>query len=245
MYVVNSDALSFVSSFDDASVDLFLFDPPYYDIVTDAWDNQWTTLDEYVKWLTQIVSVCSNKLTSKGSIVFFGAIGKHGSHPLWRLCESIEQNTDLTYRNCITWKKRRAYGKSHDYLFCREEIVWYSKSNVRTEVTFNIPYLKTKRGYDGFDKNHPAKSEYKRVSNVWDDIPELMRPKRNTQKPLELLERLILTHSNVGDLVVDLFCGTCPTGIAAVKNDRCFVGCDLDETVIDAANAACAAAKIT
>ena len=238
-YVILSDAMSFISNLNDKSVDLFLFDPPYYATVNDAWDNQWKTLDDYVDWLTKIISVCASKLQPHGSIIFFGGIGKHGCHPLWKLCESIEKNTDLFYRNCITWKKRRAYGKTHDYLFCREEICWYSVSDVRTNIRFNIPLLSVKRGYAGFFKKYAAKSEYKRVSNVWDDIPEIMKPSRNTQKPIMLMERLVLTHSNEGDVVVDPFCGTCATGIATLANNRAFLGCDIDKDVIESAEADC------
>jgi DNA modification methylase len=138
----------------------------------------------------------------------------------------------------ITWKKRRAYGKSHDYLFCREEIAWYSVSEERKGVTFNIPLLSEKRGYAGFSDKYPAKSECKRVSNVWADIPELMRPKRAAQKPTELMRRLVKTHANKGDLVVDPFAGSGSTGIAALLEGCRFVGSDTDSEAVKMANEA-------
>lgn len=113
---------------------------------------------------------------------------------------------------------------SHDYLFCREEIAWYSVSPQRTEVTFNIPLLDVKRGYEGWNEKYKAKSEFKRVSNVWDDIPEIFRPERNTQKPLLLMNRLVKTHSNPGDLVVDPFVGWGSTGVSALALGRRFQG---------------------
>jgi DNA modification methylase len=99
-------------------------------------------------------------------------------------------------------------------------------SSERTKVTFNIPLTNIKRGYNGFNSKYPAKSEFKRVSNVWTDIPELMRPERNTQKPIALMERIIQTHTNPGDLVVDTFCGWGTTGVAALKLGRVFLGCE-------------------
>lgn len=80
---------------------------------------------------------------------------------------------------------------------------------------------------------YPALSEFKRVGNVWTDIdpviedcPELMRPKRSCQKPEKLMDRLVTTHSNPGDLVVDLFCGWGSTGVSAVSLGRNFLGCE-------------------
>lgn len=49
-----------------------------------------------------------------------------------------------------------------------------------------------------------------------------------TQKPLELFEELIKKHSNEGDTVLDCFAGSCTTGVAAIKNNRNFIGCELD-----------------
>lgn len=232
-------ALRFLSTLKSGSVDLFLIDPPYYGIVKDTWDNQWKSEADYVSWLYTHIQNAVPKLKSHGSLIMFGGIGSHGSHPLFDVIRRVESL--LTFRNMITWKKRRAYGKSHDYLFCREEILWYSKSAERTEVTFNIPLLDVKRGYDGWNKSYKAKSEFKRVSNVWDDMPELMRPTRNCEKPLPLLRRLIATHSNPGDLVVDFFAGTGSTGVAALQLGRRFLGCEAMEDAATAANARCAA----
>jgi DNA modification methylase len=218
----------------DGSVSLFILDPPYYGIVAEEWDNQWESEAAYLAWMTSLLYAAKAKLTPTGSLLMFGGLGKHGAHPFWKLC--METEKILNYRNQIAWKKRRAYGKEFDYLFCREEIVWFSKSSERTEVTFNIPLTTTLRGYAGFSKKYPAKSEYKRVSNVWDDIPELMRPARSCEKPEPLYERLIATHSDPGQLVADFFLGTGNSGVTAVKLGRRFMGCDSDPLAIATAN---------
>src|ERR1700692_18850 len=103
----------------------------------------------YVVEMATILRGAKKRPTPTGSLMLFGGIGKHGEHPFWHLCQEVE--SFLTYRNMITWKKRRGYGKSHDYLFCREELAWFSKSSEREGVTFNIPLLKEKRGYAGFN----------------------------------------------------------------------------------------------
>jgi len=243
-FVTAEDCFDFVNSLQDGSVDLFLTDPPYMGILEDSWDNQWKTVKEYVDWMYRLLEAVKPKMKENGSIIFFGGIGKHGERPFFSLLHKIEDNNLYHYRNLITWAKRRAYGKNHDYLFCREEIAWYSMSPERTKVTFNIPLTNIKRGYEGFNSKYPAKSEYKRVSNVWTDIPELMRPERNAQKPVELLERLINTHSNPGDLVVDCFVGWGTTGVAALKLGRRFLGSERNQTDAEKANERCVAASI-
>lgn len=234
--VVVADALEFVKSLKDGSVTLAVLDPPYYGIVSDAWDNQWKTVREYVRWLVRILRALRPKLTSDGSLLLFGGIGKHNERPLFEVMRKIERKNLYQYRNFITWAKRRGYGKSHDFVFAREELIWYSASAARTEVVFNIPLTTQLRGYDGFNKKYPAKSKFKRVTNCWSDIPELMRPERSCQKPIPLLDRIILTHSNPGDLVIDCFAGTGTAGVSAVQNARKFKGADTDRKAAAFAN---------
>lgn len=238
-YIVSADSHQFIQSLSDNSIDLLLFDPPYAGIRKDSWDNQWKTNEDYVAWLLDLLRLAKPKMKDNGSVIFFGGIGKHNDRPFFKTILAIENQNLFHYRNMLTWGKRRAYGKSHDYLFTREEIVWYSVSPARTQVTFNIPYLNQRRGYAGFNKRYPAKSAFKRVSNVWTDITELFRTKRACQKPVDLLERLVRTHSNPGDLVVDPFAGWGTTGLAALGCGREFLGCEKIEADAIAANARC------
>lgn len=143
-----SDAL--LDQLPDGSVDLLLTDPPYHGIVEDSWDNQWADERAFAHWLSGIFLRALPKLTPTGSLVFFGGLGRHGSHPLFRVVTALE-NGGYTFRNWVTWKKRRAYGKSHDYLYTREEILWFSRSPERTGVTFNKPYTEERRGYEGYE----------------------------------------------------------------------------------------------
>jgi site-specific DNA-methyltransferase (adenine-specific) len=237
-FIRHCSAQELLYSLTPQSVDLLLFDPPYDSIIDERWDNQWTK-GQYVEWFVDLmIDFVVPVMKPKGSIIFFGGVGYHGHHPFWDVVQALEK-WDLCFRNTICWSKRRGYGKLYDYLYCREEIAWFSMSHERTSVTFNIPLLDVKRGYGGFNKKYPAKSEYKRVTNVWTDIPELMRPSRPTEKPLKLMERFVLTHSNVDDLIVDPFSGTGTTGEAALMHGRRFLGCDADDKVVPIANERC------
>ena len=57
-----------------------------------------------------------------------------------------------------------------------------------------------------------------------------------TQKSLPLFEDLIKKHSNEGDLVLDCFAGSATTGVAALKTNRRFIGCELDAEFHDKAS---------
>ena len=90
------------------------------------------------------------------------------------------------------------------------------------------------------------KNEGKQMRSVW-HIPEsesiwaIGTPKKEekifgkhpTQKPLDLLLRIVLASTNKGDIVLDPFTGSSTTGIASAMNDRKFVGIDTEKTYLD------------
>lgn len=67
--------------------------------------------------------------------------------------------------------------------------------------------------------------------------PERLRtPKHPAQKPVKLLEHIIKIASNENDIVFDPFMGVGSTGVAALKNGRKFIGCEIDKDYFDAAS---------
>lgn len=233
--IYHTTAENLIKNLDPESVDLVLTDPPYFGVVAGGWDNQWENEEQFISWFLGLMRNIRFALKPHASIVFFSGIGPKNPTTLLRQIDGMRQ-LGYVFRNLITWKKRRAYGKETDYLNIREEIAWFSVGTERENVRFNIPLTNEKGGYAGYNKKYPAKSEYKRVGNVWDDIPGLMRPRRNCEKPISLIERLVLTHSNPGDVVLDLFAGTGVTGVACKRRGREFVGCDIDEIWVNRGN---------
>jgi site-specific DNA-methyltransferase (adenine-specific) len=61
------------------------------------------------------------------------------------------------------------------------------------------------------------------------------RPRHPTQKPLDLVEYLVETHSRPGDLVLDFSMGSGTTGVASLKCDRRFIGIEQDESYFEIA----------
>lgn len=83
--------------------------------------------------------------------------------------------------------------------------------------------------------------EDKLVGDVWDDIPDAMHLSETektgypTQKPENLLARIILASSNPGDLVIDAFSGSGTTLVAAEKLGRSWMGIDCGKLAVETA----------
>lgn len=158
-------------------------------------------------------------------------------HCDWRIVHHLRRLLDLTFgeenfRNEIIWeynsapRKKLDFGKRHDI------ILRYSKSDVYTFNPIRVPYSETApRGYEKEKYYHP---DGKVIGDVWkismlgqNDKTE--RTGYPTQKPEKLLERIILSSSNPGDLVADFYAGSHTTGVVALKNGRKYIGCDSSE----------------
>lgn len=196
---------------------LIIADPPYGKIVNEEWDDQWT-YDDYLLLGFKIKSL----LQEGGSAFIWGGIGTQGNRPFFKFLSSVEEETGLKIQNVITWSKKRAYGKKKDYLFTREEVVWLVNGDEPS--TFNIPYLEEKRTCPSMNPKYPAKSDFKRRTNVWTDVTEVLRGKKHLcEKPERLAEVIIQTHSNPGEEVLDLFSGSGNVSVVADRLGRRFV----------------------
>lgn len=77
----------------------------------------------------------------------------------------------------------------------------------------------------------------KQMRSVWSiNTPgrsEKLHGKHPTQKPLKLLERIVLSSTNPDDIVLDPFTGSSTTGLAAHKHGRRFIGIDIEKEYLD------------
>lgn len=216
-----------VFEYESDPVELIIADPPYGRIVSDAWDKDWEA-DDYIR----LARKCESLLVDGGSALIWGGIGKPGDRVFLEFLSRAEGETGLTMRNLVTWAKKRAYGKSNDYLFVREECAWFVKGDLPR--VFNVPLLDVERGYDGYNKKYPAKSKFKRRTNVWSDITEVMRGKKHKcEKPVRLAEVLIGTHSVPGDTVLDLFAGSGNVSVVAESMGRTAVAVEGDPETLE------------
>lgn len=226
MKLINGEAIEEMSKLNDNSIDLVLTDPPYGTTAL-KWDNildfskVWEQYDRIVK--------------ENGAIVIFG------QEPF----SSMLRTSNLkNYKYDLVWLKnkptnffqlKRRVGKDTENI-----MVFYKK-----QPTYN-PQM---RKHDGKPvtnapaKNHQSITSGKNNSKITPYKDNGMRypssvlsfakvPNNKfvhpTQKPVDLLEWLIKTYSNEGDVVLDNTMGSGSTGVAALKNGRDFIGIELD-----------------
>jgi len=216
-------------------VPLILADPPYGNVVSEKWDVTEQTDEQFSKWMVDWTDLWKNDcLLPGGGFYVWGGIGQPGFRPFFKYVRDVELVGQFELSNVITWKKKRGYGLSYNYLFVREELAYFVKGNAKKPRCFNIPLLNEVRGYAGYNKKYPAKSAFYRRTNVWTDITEIMRGKAHpTEKAQRVAEIPIEVHTNPGEYVLDPFAGSGSTALAARKLGRKFVMIEKDEEIFE------------
>lgn len=175
------------------------------------WDKA-KSEDDVDKFNYQWLSLCRNKLKENGSIWITGTY-----HNIFSIATNL---TKLNYKilNVITWVKTNPPPNisCRYFTYSTEFIIWARKEK---KVPHCFNYQLMKQINDG-----------KQMTDVW-KLPaiakwEKMHGKHPTQKPLALLTRIILASTNTDDLILDPFCGSGTTGVAANLLHRNFIGID-------------------
>ena len=153
-----------------------------------------------------------------------GAIWVSGTHHVIHSAGFAMQQLGMKILNDITWEKPNPAPN----LSCRyfthssETVIWAAKS-ARSKHYFDYALMKGQNGG-------------KQMKSVWRMTPpkkeEKAYGKHPTQKPVALLERIILASTEPGDTVFDPFSGSSTTGVAAIRTGRQFVGCERDEAFV-------------
>lgn len=127
-------------------------------------------------------------------------------------------------------RKKLDFGKRHDV------ILRYTKTDNYKFNPPREPYSETApRGYEKEKYYHP---EGKVIGDVWQMNILGQNDKRervgyDTQKPISLIERIIKSSSDEGDLVADFYLGSGTTAVAFKNLNRNFIGCDINKRAID------------
>lgn len=222
----------------DETIDLIIADPPYGGIVNEDWDK----IDDYQSFSEEWLKSCRRVLKPTGSIYVWCSIGEKSSS---LLDIALILKRDWVFRDMIVWAKQRGRGNRRGWLFTREEILWATKTQ---------EYVWNREHQFSSDKYHPAwikrlKREdqpYKRATNVWKDIEEpTIKQARESggrgsrkslhinQKPAAALKRIILAHTQPGDIVLDPFAGSGETGIVARELGRDFILVEKNREIYD------------
>lgn len=234
--LINGDCIEYMDQLDICSIDLIIADPPYHGVVSDQWDNQHTTLTEYLYWSKRWIKLATRSLKPTGSFYLFGGVGEISDSiiRLKLLCDEL----GLYFKDWITWKKDRGMGNRKGWLYTREEILWYVINNSSFTWNEEHQYTNEKRtrdryGFKSGQNGKPPKSEFKRITNVWTDISDMdsrigTASGHSTPKPERLIERIILAHTKENDTVLDPFLGTGTTASVCKRLNRKCIGIELE-----------------
>ena len=151
------------------------------------------------------------------------------------------------FRNEIVWAYRTGGAGKKQFSRKHDVILFYSASK---SYTFHPQYERVRYAKPFFNAQQDEQGYYADVllRDVW-DIPAVINVSKErtgypTQKPIELLERIIRASSNEGDLVLDPFCGSGTTLVAALALNRRALGVDANADAIEIARDRCQRSEI-
>jgi site-specific DNA-methyltransferase (adenine-specific) len=229
--VICGDAISLMLSWPNDSFDACITDPPY-NIARDKRGLSWSfsshvtmqsewdrfNLNDYesftAKWLAEVCRVTKKN----GNIFIFGSY-----HNIY-LIGALAQKFDLRIINSIIWAKPNAQPNITCRMFTEstEQILWLCNNNEKLASKWTFNYQLAKEHNDG-----------KQMRNFWlipiTPMGEKKHGKHPSQKPLQLMERIILLATSPNDLVLDCFAGSGSTLVACQRHGRGFVGLEQSE----------------
>lgn len=226
--LMRGDCLKRMNEIASGSVDLILCDLPY-----GTTNNKWDSIIPYEPLWAAYKRILKNG----------GAIILNSMQPFTtKLIASNFQD----FKYCLYWQKNIATGflnaKKQPLRNVEDICVFYDK-----QCTYNPIMIKSKkvivRGANGNSSNYGVYHESPSVK-AWEYFPRTLikfnaeakeRGYHPTQKPVKLLEYLIKTYSNKGDLVLDNCMGSGSTGVAAMNTDRRFIGIEQEQKYYDIA----------
>jgi site-specific DNA-methyltransferase (adenine-specific) len=234
------DSIWLLNQLPENSVDMIFADPPYnlsnggftvhagrmVSVNKGDWDKSRGFEDDYV-FHYQWMEACKRVLKPHGTLWVSGTY-----HSIYQ-CGHALQSLGYHILNDIAWFKPNASPN----LSCRfftashETLIWARKEK-KARHTFNYDLMK-----EGHWPEDQLKKPGLQMRSVWSmgtpKPAEKKFGKHPTQKPLDLLKRIVLSSTQKGDIILDPFTGSSTTGLAAVLNDRKFIGIDLEKDYLE------------
>jgi len=229
--LIKGDCIKVLNCARENSVDVIFADPPYFlsnggitchagkmvSVNKGSWDRS-KGVDANHKFNLDWLSACKRVLKPDGTIWVSGT-----THIIYSVGYAMQQ-LGFKILNDIVWYKRNAPPNlSCRYFTHSTEIILWAARSGDSRHYFNYKLMKEINGG-------------KQMRNLWEFSPpascEKKFGKHPTQKPVALLKRIILASSKEGDLIVDPFCGSSTTGVAALELKRRYVGIDAEENYL-------------
>ncbi len=232
--LIQGDCLEIMAKIPDQCVDMVMTDPPYGTTAC-KWDSvipfepMWEQLKRIIKPNGAIVLMASQPFTSA----------------------LIMSNVKM-FKYCWVWEKSKATGhlnaKKRPLVKHEDIVVFYGKQpiyNPQDLVKKKVPTVsKGNRGSKGAGSSGECYNlAQKDAIQVYTNYPlsiiqhnvDMKATYHPTQKPVALMEYLIKTYTNEGEIVLDFAMGSGTTGSACVNLNRKFIGIELDQTYFEIA----------
>jgi len=238
--IICGNCIEVLKDFNSESVDLVFADPPYnlqlsgelyrpnqtkVDAVNDNWDK-FDSFDAYDKFTSQWLKECKRVLKPDGTIWVIGSY-----HNIFRVGR-IMQDLGYWILNDIIWVKTNPMPNFKGTRFnnAHETLIWASTKQ-KTKYEFHYKSMKA------FNDDKQMRSDwYIPICNGAERIKHNGEKAHSTQKPAQLLYRVIMSTSNPGDVVLDPFMGSGTTGAVAKRLGRNFIGIEKEPLYVDIAN---------
>lgn len=236
----HGDSINILQSIPENSIDMIFADPPYnlsnggfsihagrmVSVNKGEWDVSKGFEDDYAfhyRWM----EACKRVLKPHGTLWVSGTY-----HSIYQ-CGHALQSLGYHILNDISWfKPNAAPNLSCRFFTASHETIIWARKDKKAKHTFNYDLMKD--GEWGEDRLKKPGLQMRSVWSIGTPRPDEKKyGKHPTQKPLELLKRIVLASSNKGDVILDPFTGSSTTGLAAVIHGRKFVGIDLEKDYLD------------
>lgn len=231
--LIHGDSFKELKKIQSQSIDMIFADPPYFlsgngitcsagemvSVKKGEWDEK-ISIEEKHKFNRKWIKLCYNVLKDNGTIWISGTM-----HNIYSIGMALEQEGFKIINN-ITWKKSNPPPNisCRAFVHSTETILWAQKDLKKAKHKFNYSIMKEINGG-------------KQMKDVWET--SLTKPsekkcgKHPTQKPLELLEKIIISSTDEGDVILDPFNGSGTTGIMANRLNRKYIGIEQEKEYLD------------
>ena len=226
--LLNGDSLELLKTIKTGSIDLVFADPPYFlsnggitnksgrmqSVDKGDWDKSLIPSDRD-KFNNQWIRLVKRVLKDDGTIWISGTF-----HNIYSIASALEKN-GFEILNNITWEKLNPPPNIaiRRFTHSTETILWARKTVKKNKYYFNYELMKEINGGT-------------QMKDVWRS-PIVKKSEKAlgyhpTQKPLWLIERIILASCRENEIILDPFSGSGTTGVAAISSNRKYVGIELD-----------------
>lgn len=234
------NCLNMLAEISENSVDMIFADPPYFlssgsftcqngkmvSVKKGDWDLSNGTKKNF-EFHIQWIKACKRVLKPSGTVWISGTY-----HSVYQCGFALEVNK-FHFLNDIAWFKPNASPNlSCRFFTASHETLLWARKDKNAKHTFNYNAMKEGHWSEDF-----LKKPHLQMRSVWAmNTPKPVEKrfgKHPTQKPVDLLKRIVLASTNKDDLIVDPFTGSSTTGLAAHLFGRKFIGIDTEKEYLD------------